>query len=91
MNNKRFEIVNNYYRGLCVVDKDISSIIRDDFMDNIIENDCCPYNLVRIANELNSKNKELIDSLEKEIMKCDELRKEINQLRIDNLRLKEKL
>lgn len=53
---ERYKVVNNYYKGLVVIDTHISKIERDEFNVNIIsEND----NIYRLVELLNSQNNEL--------------------------------
>lgn len=52
----RFQIVNNYYKGLVVIDTHISKIVRDDFIVNII---CENNNIYSLVDLLNSQNNEI--------------------------------
>ncbi len=53
---ERFKIVNNYHKGLVVIDTHISTIERDDFYVNII---CENNNLYRLVDLLNSQYHEI--------------------------------
>lgn len=52
----RFQIVNNYYKGVVVIDTHISKIVRDDFTVNII---CENNNIYSLVDLLNSQNNEI--------------------------------